>query len=111
MTAVQTLSEALARGGKVIWDAPGRPRVMVPKPLRERLEAGRDTIREVLRRAAIFREQAAVFIRHGGMLPILALPEHQGFDGCWSCGTQVEAGHYRCPMCAIAVTLALDGRP
>ncbi len=59
MSVLETFSHPLARGGRVLWDTPGKPRVMVPKVLRERLEADRDTIREVLRRATIFRGQVS----------------------------------------------------
>ena len=108
MGAVTLLAEVLAHGGKVLWDPPERPKLILPKGVREKLEADREAVREILRRATVFREQAAGFIRHGGTLPILALPEHQGFDGCLSCGTPVERGHFRCEVCTLAVVLALD---
>lgn len=111
MTAVAVLTEALARGGRVVWVPPDKPRLLAPPSLHEAIKADRATVKEILRRAAVFREQAERFIRHGKALPILALSEHPGSDGCWSCGVQVEARHFRCELCALAVTLALDGRP
>lgn len=111
MTALETFSHALAQGGKILWDRPGGIRVMVPKALRERLEVERETIREVLRRAAVFREQAARFILEGQLLPVLALPERPEGNGCWSCGAPLQSRRYRCEVCALAVTLALEGMP
>lgn len=81
MGALILLAEALAHGGKVLWDPLERPKLILPKGTRERLEPDRETIREVLRRATILREQAQRFIRDGRALPILALPEHQGGTG------------------------------
>jgi len=66
---------------------------------------------ELLRRVRIFREQAESFIRQGLTLPILSLSEHQGREGCISCGNTVEGGCFRCSVCTLAVKLALDGRP
>lgn len=111
MTAVAVLAEALARGGKVVWEPPDKPRLLAPPSLHEAIKADREAVREILRRAAIFREQAARFIREGKALPILALPDHRAYDGCWSCGVTVEAGHFRCDVCSLAVNLALDGAP
>ena len=105
MTALETFSHALARGGKILWDTPGGPRIMVPKALRERLEVDRETIREILRRATIFREQ----VTRPGPWPILTLPHRQEGEGCLSCGVAVRAGHFRCEVCALAVNLALEG--
>ena len=87
MSGVLALSEALARGGRVVWDAP-KPRLLVPPSLRPKVEADREAVREILRRAALFRDQAAAFIRDGRPLPTLAFPEYDGRTrgGCISCG-------------------------
>jgi hypothetical protein len=111
MGAVTLLAEALAQGGKVLWDPPERPKLILPKGVRERLEADRETIREVLRRAAIFRGQANVFIRGGRLLPVLALPDRPEGEGCWSCGQPAPSRRYRCDVCGLAVALALGGNP
>ncbi len=108
MGAVTILAETLAHGGRVLWDPLERPRLLLPRGIRERLEPDRETIREVLRRAVVFREQANAFIRRGQALPILALPEHQGREGCISCGCSVDGGGFRCAVCALAVKLALE---
>ena len=110
MTGIEVLIEVLARGGRVIWSSP-RPRLLLPPDLRPTVEADRDTIREILRRAAILREQAQRFICEGKALPLLALPDRLGDAGCLSCGASVSTGHYRCEVCAIAVALALEGMP
>ena len=107
MTGVVALAEVLARGGRVVWDAP-RPRLMVPPDLREKVLADRETVKEVLRRAALFRQQA----RTPGPLPILALPGAPlSGPGCLSCGATVERGRFRCAVCALAVDLALEVKP
>lgn len=110
MTGVAALAEALARGGRVVWDAP-RPRLLVPPALRDRVLADRETVRKLLGRAALFREQARRFIHEGRPLPILALPEYGGEirGGCISCGDPAGPGPFRCAVCALAVRLALEG--
>jgi hypothetical protein len=110
MTCVAVLTEALARGGKVVWDSPGKPRLLAPPSLHDAIKADRETVKEILRRAAILREQANVFIREGRLLPVLALPDRPEGDGCWSCGDPVEGRGYRCELCALAVALALEGK-
>lgn len=108
MSGVAALAEALARGGRVVWDPPDCPRLLVPAGQRDRVLADRVTVREVLRRAVIFREQA----RTAGPLPILALPDAPlNGPGCISCGTSTEPDYFRCAVCALAVALALDGKP
>lgn len=108
MNSCAVLEDALAKGGKVVWDPPARPRLFVPKGMGAKIQKDLATVREVLRRATIFREQAAAFIREGQALPILALPEQGGGQGCLSCGGPVERGHFRCEVCTLAVVLALD---
>ena len=98
------LEEALAKGGRVIFEPPDHPRLLVPRGMAAKLQDDLDTIREVLRRAILFREQAQTT----STLPLLVLPGHQGGEGCLSCGTPVERGHFRCEVCTLAVVLALD---
>lgn len=110
MGTCAVLSEALALGGKVVFDPPDKPRLLVPKGWGARVEAEAPTVKEVLRRASIFRAQAERFLRGGGALPLLALPEYLGYERgrCLSCGEPTDGGHYRCPVCVLAVALALD---
>ncbi len=110
-TVVRLLTEVLADGGRVLWDPPERPRLLIPKGVRERLETNRDTIREILRRATHFRDQAVTFIQYGRVLPRLALPDRTGERGCLSCGVDVEPGHFRCEVCDLAVKIALEATP
>jgi hypothetical protein len=110
VTAVVVLTEALARGGKVVWDPPDRPRLLAPPSLHAAIKADRETVKEILRRAAIFREQAEGFIRPGKALRVLALPGVER-DGCISCGAPLRGRRYRCEVCALAVRLALEGTP
>lgn len=111
MTAVAVLTEALARGGKVVWEPPEKPRLLAPPSLHQAIKADRETVKEILRRAAIFREQAEGFIRGGRLLQVLALPERAEGNGCWSCGAPLTGRLYRCEVCALAVKLALEGTP
>ncbi len=108
MTPLVVLTEALSKGGRLLWDRPNKPRLMVPTALREQLESERDAVREVIRRATIFRQHALGFIQRGRALSILALPECPGGDGCLSCGAAIGPGHFRCEACTLAVQLALD---
>jgi len=105
MTGLIALSEALARGGRVAWDRVP-PRLLVPPALRPKVEADRATVREVLRRAAVFRAQAQA----PGPVPFLYLPEAGGQDGgCLSCADALEDGRrFRCRLCELAVRIALD---
>ncbi len=107
MGTVRLLAEALTHGGKVLWDSPERPKLILPKGVRERLEPDREAIREVLRRAALFREQ----VGRPGPWPILALPGREEGDGCLSCGAKIDRDRFRCELCALAVRLALEERP
>ncbi len=111
MTAVAVLQEALARGGRVEWSPPDKPRLLAPPSLHAAIKADRETVKEILRRAAIFREQATRFLREGRGFPILAIPEHEGLEGCHSCGSPLHGRRYRCDLCALAVALALEGMP
>jgi hypothetical protein len=63
------------------------------------------TVKEVVRRAGLFREQAQT----PGPVPLLVLPGYQGdaADRCVSCGVKVEERAFRCTVCALAVSLAL----
>jgi hypothetical protein len=106
---VTILAEALANGARVELGPPHR--LWIGKSYRERLEPDRETVREILRRAVVFREQAAGFILDGRPLPILALPGCQEGDGCISCGTALEGRRFRCEVCTLAVKLALEERP
>ena len=88
-----------------------RAEAPLPEDLRGTLKRHKEEIlAEVLGRTSVFREQAERFIRQGMALPILALPEHQGGDGCISCGVPVDRRRFRCPVCTLAAELALDVR-
>jgi len=101
MTAVAVLTEALARGGRVVWEPPDKPRLLAPPSLHEAIKADRETVKETLHRAGIFREQA----RTPGPWPYLTLPGVED-DGCISCGAPLGGRRYRCPLCELAVKLA-----
>ncbi len=105
MTGATALGEALTQGGRVEWDATERPRLLVPRSLRPKVEADRETVREVLRRAAIFRGQ----VGQARPIPFLHLPEHPGGGpGCLSCGASLSPARWcRCELCEVAVRLAL----
>jgi hypothetical protein len=113
MAGCAALSEALALGGKVVFDPRDLPRLLVQKGWRARVQAEAPAIKEVLRRASIFRAQAERFLRGGCVLPLLALPEDHGYERgqCLSCGESVDRERYRCPVCVLAVKLALETEP
>ncbi len=95
----------------MIWNPPDKPRLLAPPSMHETIKADRETVKEILRRATLFREQARRFIQHGRLLPILAFPDRPEVDGCLSCGAALEGRLYRCELCALAVTLALEEIP
>lgn len=108
MGALEVLSQALHDGARVVWD-PDRPKLILPRSVRDRLEQDRHLIREILRRASVFRELAAQFIEDGRALPVLALPGVLPVQGtCISCSGDLAGGRYRCPVCTLAVTIALE---
>ena len=104
MGGLTVLAEVLANGGKVVWDT-APPRLLVPHHLRARVEAERAVIREVLRRATVFRGQA----RTHGPCPYLHLPgAPKQEQGCLSCGEPLgDTQPLRCPLCVLAALLAL----
>ena len=104
MNGCTVLEDALAKGGKVVWDPPTKPQLFVPKGMVVLIQQDIATVKEVMRRAVAFRGQAQT----PGPIPLLILPGHQGGEGCLSCGTPVERGHFRCEVCTLAVVLALD---
>ena len=106
MNGCELLEEALRKGGKVEWTPPGKPQLFVPKGMGVLFQQDIETVREVLRRAALFREQAQT----PGPVPLLVLPGYQGDtdDRCVSCGVRVDSTGFRCALCRLAVTLALE---
>jgi len=99
------LEEAIAKGGKIEWrDSPSLPRLFVPQGMGVKLQEDLPTVREVLRRAADFRGQ----LHTPGPAPLLRLTEHTGDEGCLSCGEPIERSRFRCPICVLAVALALE---
>jgi hypothetical protein len=100
--AVDHLAKALSHG-QVVWDDPDRPRVLVPPMWHDALSDAAEEVREVLRRAALFRRQA----NSPGAVPILALPDAPLLDGaCISCGGAKDGPH-RCLLCRVAAWVAL----
>lgn len=113
VTLTQPLADfaaALGDGGAVDWQTTP-PRVRVAsrwaRALQNQPERVRAELREVLRRAAAFRNQIASSA--GGPLPLLTLPAAPAprCGACISCGVPITSG-WRCAVCLIAVYLALD---
>ncbi len=98
---LERVAEALRRGVHVVWNP---PRYRGPVSALALAKEVPDTAREVLRRAAIFREQA----QHASVCPLLMLPgvEFEP-DGCISCSAPIRGG-FRCRLCELAAHLALD---
>ncbi len=103
----EVLGIALREGGIIDWSTPGRPILKGVHPeLAAHLREHREVLREILRRAAVFREQVLLFLRGGGTVPLLALSECPE-GGCISCGGALEGNAYRCRPCIVAVEIAL----
>jgi len=111
MTALTAFAQALADGGEVQLGARPPSVRMAPKwleLLRERPEHERAELREVLRRAAVFRRQLEMS-GDTPIIPYLILPDIPSprLGACISCGVAV-LGRWRCPVCLMAVYIALD---
>jgi hypothetical protein len=111
VVGVLALSRALAAGGEVIWQPPERPRLRVGLEWAEAIRREAPEVREVLRRAAMFRRQIKA-AEGRAVLPLLMLPEaaepHVG--ACISCGAEI-ANAWRCLACLVAVYVALGAVP
>ena len=106
------LMDALARGAKVEWGPEGRPQLLVPQGMTQALARVKALIREVLRRATIFRAQ----ISDSVVAPFMHLPEAEGLEPgkeeCLSCaGSLPEGCRQRCPTCQAASWIALGIKP
>jgi hypothetical protein len=110
VTVLGTFARGLADGGVVQLDTTP-PSVRMASRwldlLRERPEHEKAALREVLRRAVLFRRQLKVSA-HGPIIPYLILPDVQspGLGACISCGVAIH-GSWRCPVCLMAVYIAL----
>lgn len=109
-SASPDLAEAIRRGAAPVWDDPPyRPTLKrVPLELVAPLREDPEGLREILRRAAIFRKQVQAFVRRGGAIPLLTLPGHdwQGLGNCVSCGDPTDPERWRCSTCLAAVMVA-----
>ena len=107
MAGVVTLAHALAEGGRVVWEPADKPRLRVAARWAEGLYREADEVREVLRRAVVFRCQIETFAG-GPIIPYLALPDAPTprLGACISCG--YPARGWRCLPCLAALYLALD---
>ena len=111
MTALVTLARALVDGGAVVWPSTDRPRIRVASRwatvLREQPEPARAELREMLRRASIFRLQIAA-TKGTPVIPLLTLPDVPEIrsGACISCGDSIPSG-WRCGACRMAVSIAL----
>jgi hypothetical protein len=61
----------------VVFEPPDHPRLLVPKGMAAKLREDVKTVREVLRRAVLFRDQ----VQRPGPLPLLVLPGYHGEGG------------------------------
>jgi hypothetical protein len=110
MTVLGTFARGLADGGVVKLDTKP-PRVRMAAKwldlLRERPEHEKAALREVLRRAALFRRQFEVSAG-GPIIPFLILPDapSPSRGACISCGVAVQSS-WRCPVCLMSVYIAL----
>ena len=107
MEGIVSLSRALADGGAVIWEPRDRPRLRVGAQWAASLRRDNGPVREILRRAVIFRAQIEDSMG-GPIVPYLILPGvpecHVG--QCLSCGSPATSG-WRCSLCLVAIYIAL----
>ncbi len=110
MVGAMTLSRALAAGGAVIWEPPDKPRLRVAPTFAESLRREADGVREVLRRAAVFKAQLDAEAG-GPVVPYFLLPgaPPPGLGACISCGAASRG--WRCLPCLVAVYVALEAIP
>jgi hypothetical protein len=106
MVGIVTLSQALADGGRIVWEPADRPRLHVPSRWTAALHREAPEVREVLRRAVAFRAQIAGWDRPA--IPLLVMPDAptRRADACVSCGAM--SSRWRCLPCLAAVYIALD---
>jgi hypothetical protein len=98
------VTRALRRGVRVVWNP--APKYRGPAEAIALVKETPEFAREVLRRAALFRQQVAT----PGVIPFVRLPNVTGWaGGCLSCG--VPAAGLRCQACQLAAWLALDMTP
>jgi hypothetical protein len=110
VTDLALLAEGLRRGVRVVWDP---PRYRGPAAAMALFKEVPDAARELLRRAAVFREQIESWNSTGRIgVPLLVLPAAPAprLGACVSCGASIERG-WRCPVCLHAVELALGLSP
>lgn len=110
MTMLGTFARGLADGGMVQLDTTPPSIRMAPRwldALRDRPEHERAELREVLRRAVLFRRQLEVSAS-GPIIPYLILPDAPSSSrgACISCGAAAQ-GSWRCPACLMAVYIAV----
>ena len=103
------LMEALCLGGRVVWEPEDRPTLRVPPEFSPTIRKNAEEVREILRRAVVFKEQAGV----PGPVPFLYLPQAKetGPGCCFSCGESVPKDRIRCDLCQAAAWIALDMIP
>ena len=110
MVGAMTLSQALAAGGAVIWEPADKPRLRVASTFAAALRREADGVREVLRRAAVFKAQLEAAAGKP-VVPYFLLPgaPPPRLGACISCGAVCQG--WRCLPCLVAVYVALDAIP
>jgi len=108
MGGIEALTQALASGGEILWDPPDKPKIIAPKTSIKQIRGDIQVVREVLRRAVIFRSQ----IDGDGPFKLFILPEGKDSDaGCISCAVNIPVEDIRCPLCQAAACIALGITP
>jgi hypothetical protein len=108
MGGVEALTKALSSGGEILWDPPDKPKIVAPKASIKQIRGDIQAVREVLRRAVLFRSQ----IDGDGPFKLFILPEGKDSDaGCISCAVDIPVENIRCPLCQTAAWIALDITP
>ncbi len=100
--------QRLAARGLLTWEQGAPKPCQIPPELARSAREDRRTIEAVLRRAAVFARQLAT----ASLDPFVSFRDPKWTaEGCPSCGGPIREHEPRCELCALAVTLALEGRP
>jgi len=103
---VAILTDALSKGAEIVWEPADRPRLKVPRGMAILFQGEEETTREVLRRAAMFRE----YLNKPGYSLFFKIPGAKIREGfCSTCGAGPPLGRDagRCQICNTAASIAL----
>jgi hypothetical protein len=115
VTAAALVAECRGRGIALTVAEPDglrvRPASVTPPELLVEIRTHKPVLLQILRRAAVFREQAETWSTSGRPgVPLLVLPSapEPQVNACISCGILIPPARWRCDVCLQAFELALE---